>query len=116
LGQGSETIAHIDTGAIIDSGAVSVNSGNATSHINLVGAVQKARSVGIGISVGFTLVERDTEAAIGKRITDDDQSVGTGGTTIDSTGLTISATNDGKIWGIGLAGAVIFEGSQPPPA
>ncbi|EXI79545.1 MAG: hypothetical protein AW10_02278 [Candidatus Accumulibacter appositus] len=117
VGQVSESIAQIASGAIIDGGAVVVEAESLVSHINLVGAVQKARALGVGMSIGVTLLERETAAVIGQRISKDDQSVGAAGTAISATSLDLSATNDGRIWGIGVAGAVIFEGGdQGPPS
>ncbi|MBD2449019.1 DUF4347 domain-containing protein [Nostoc sp. FACHB-152] len=107
--QNSETIAQIDSGATVVGGDVSVTATSIVDHYNIVGAVQLAKSVGVGVSIGSTAVKRDTAAIIGKRRTDSDQSVGTNGTNFNVSSIDVTATNTGKIWGIGVAGAVVSD-------
>ncbi|NEU80298.1 DUF4347 domain-containing protein [Nostoc sp. UIC 10630] len=107
--QNSETIAQIDSGATVVGGDISVTATSTADHYNIVGAVQLAKSVGIGVSIGSTAVTRDTAAIIGKRRTDSDQSVGTNGTNFNVSSIDVKATNTGKIWGIGVAGAVVSD-------
>src|SRR5262249_13811060 len=105
----SETVAHIDSGADVTGGPVTVSADSVVDHINLTGAVQLAKEVGIGVSVGMTGITRETVALIGQRQTADDTAVGTEGTSFDVSGLTVRSTAGGKIWGIGVAGAVVSD-------
>jgi len=107
--QNSETIAQIDSGTTVVGGDVSVTATSTADHYNIVGAVQLAKSVGVGVSVGSTTIARDTAAIIGKRRTDSDQGVGMNGTNFNVTGIDVEATNTGNIWGIGVAGAVVSD-------
>ena len=104
--QGSDTLAWIDSGAVISGGALTLAAENTATHINFTGAVQLARQLGIGFSAGATLLRRDTEAGIGTRITDDDATPGSAGTRVDATGIGITATNSGQLTTVGVAGAM----------
>jgi len=109
LTQTSETLAQLESGVRITGGDLSLAANNIVNHINLVGAVQLAKQVGIGVSVGSTQVTRNTAAIVGKQKTANDKSVGSAGTVIDVTGLSLSATNSGKVAGVGVAGAVVAD-------
>ena len=116
VGHVSETVAQIDSGALIDGGAISVNAHSDVDHSNLVGGVQKAKALGIGISIGAILLERETAAVVGTRVTSGGDVPGNAGTSISATSLVVSALNEGTILSAGLAGAVIFENDyQGPP-
>ncbi|MGC9328088.1 MAG: hypothetical protein ACP5I1_10680, partial [Candidatus Hinthialibacter sp.] len=122
--QTSETLAQIESGAAVSGGVLTVKAGSDAKHLNYTGAVQLARQVGVGVSAGSTTMQRDTEALIGNRLTDDDASIGNAGTIIDAADISIDAANSGLILGIGVAGAVVSDvpgltikdnSGDPPP-
>ncbi len=65
LNQSSETLAHLENGVVLTGGPVSVTADDNTTHITLVGAVQLAKAVGVGVSVGINEIDRKTAAVIG---------------------------------------------------
>ena len=105
----SETLAQLDSGVRHEGDSVLVDADSVVNYLNLVGAVQLAKEVGIGVSVGSTTVGRSTEAVVGKRRTKTDATIGNNGTTIDADTLTLEASNDGRIMGIGVAAAVVSD-------
>ena len=105
----SETLAQLDSGVRHKGDSVLVDADSVVNYLNLVGAVQLAKEVGIGVSVGSTTVGRSTEAVVGKRRTKTDATIGNNGTTIDADTLTLEASNDGRIMGIGVAAAVVSD-------
>ena len=106
----SETLAQLDSGVRHKGDSVLVDADSVVNYLNLVGAVQLAKEVGIGVSVGSTTVGRSTEAVVGKRRANkNDTSIGNNGTTIDADTLTLEASNDGRIMGIGVAAAVVSD-------
>ena len=107
--QTSQTLAQIESGAVITGGILVVEAASSATHLNFTGAVQLARQLGIGVSAGVTVVERDTQALIGKILTADDTTPGTAGTVVDVDALSIQAASSGLILGIGVAGAVVSD-------
>ena len=104
----SDTNAFIEDGAIIVGGPVNVSADSAVVHINLAGAVQKGESIGIGVSVGINLVDRNTAAYVGNAA---GLAAGSG-TTMEVSSLTVSAKNEGNLYAFSLAAAII---SKDPP-
>jgi filamentous hemagglutinin family protein len=115
------TVAQIDDGAIVDvrSGSIDEN-GNGlidagetastlvkatdTSKIfNISGGITKGGSVGVGVSVSINEITRDTEALIGYRENETDES--TGHLNTDGNAK-VSAANDGVISSWSLAAAM----------
>ena len=105
----SVTHAFIEDGAIIVGGPVNVSADSSVVHINLAGAVQKGESIGVGVSVGINLVDRNTAAYIGNAT---GLAAGSG-TTMEVSSLTVSAKNEGNLYAFSLAAAII---SKDPPA
>ncbi len=104
-----DTLAHVASGVQLLGGPVSVKADSQADVINLTGAVQAAREVGIGVSVGITELDRKTVAVVGNRRTADDMSVGSDGTSIEAASLQIEATAGGTLWSIGVAGAIVSD-------
>ena len=101
----SETVAHLESGVQIVAGSLSVIADSVVDQFTLTGAFQKAAQVGIGVGVGILDLRRQTAAIIGNRITDNDDSIGSGGTDIETGTLTLDADNRGSIWGVAITGA-----------
>ncbi|NLX97528.1 MAG: cadherin-like domain-containing protein, partial [Rhodopirellula sp.] len=115
----NKTIAHIANGAVIDIGAGSVfddpemdpsengslivSAHDTSDVISLDGAVATSQSVGIGASVGVTVLDRNTQALIGDLV-DADPTAATG--SITSRGnVHIIAENGGFVANLAVAGA-----------
>ncbi|MEO0518743.1 MAG: DUF4347 domain-containing protein, partial [Cyanobacteria bacterium P01_A01_bin.116] len=118
----NSTTAQIEDGVTLTVGdafvadttdSLSVRATDRTDSLNLLGGVAISESIGIGATVGFNTVVRDTRAVIGKLNTDDSANNTTGNTTsINSLGdISIEAINKGWVGSIGLAGAVATGGS-----
>ncbi|MEL7523998.1 MAG: hypothetical protein AAGJ80_20655, partial [Cyanobacteria bacterium J06553_1] len=118
----NSTTAQIEDGVILTVGdafvadttdSLSVRATDRTDSLNVLGGVAISESIGIGATVGFNTVVRDTRAVIGKLNTDDSANNTTGNTTsINSLGdISIEAINKGWVGSIGLAGAVATGGS-----
>jgi hypothetical protein len=63
--QDSLTLAHIESGALITGGGLSVKAKDTTNHINVTGGVVVSKSVGVGAAVGINEIDRDVYAVIG---------------------------------------------------
>ncbi|MFO0878370.1 MAG: hypothetical protein U0840_13600 [Gemmataceae bacterium] len=107
--QTSETIAHVKSGVRVVGGSALVSARSQVDHINITGAVQLAKMVGVGVSVGVTDVTRTTLAILGNRLTPADSTVGSAGTFFDVPDLTVKAESTGSIWGVGVAGAIVSD-------
>ncbi|HRZ91728.1 MAG TPA: hypothetical protein P5022_02355, partial [Candidatus Paceibacterota bacterium] len=115
----NKTIAQIENGAAIDIGSGSVSEGNGslvvsahdTSNvISLDGSVATSQSIGVGASVGVTVVVRNTQALIGDLV-DADPTTAAG--SIRSSGnVRVTAENGGFIANLAIAGA---KASSNPP-
>ncbi len=100
------TTAYIASGGVIDAGgAVNVNAADTLVNVTVAGGVLTGSNVGIGVSVGVNVVERNTSAYIGAA----EGTTPTGPpATIDAAGgVTVSATSSGLNLGLALAGSFI---------
>ncbi len=104
--QTSSTVAQLQSGAMAVGGPLTVKADNQANHVNLVGSVQLAKRLGVGVAAAVSLVDRDTLAIIGNRRTASDMSVGSAGTDIRAESITTTATNGGYVWTFGLVGAL----------
>ncbi|MCO6455093.1 MAG: choice-of-anchor D domain-containing protein [Pirellulaceae bacterium] len=104
--QTSQTIAQIDSGAVVTGGPLSLSAESQLTHTNLAGAAQLANRLGIGVGVALLDVDRETAAIIGRRRTEGDDSPGNDGTSIDVDSITLEAKNTGNLWSFALVGAL----------
>ncbi|MEO0684951.1 MAG: hypothetical protein AAFY76_07875, partial [Cyanobacteria bacterium J06649_11] len=104
LGQTSNTIAQVESGAIITGGAMLVDADSNNTRVNVVGAIQQTDSIGIGASVAYNDITRNTKAIIGKDNDDSSQSLGSSNINI-SGDLELEATNTGNNWAFSLSGS-----------
>ena len=98
-----QTWAHIESGAVIDGGFVTLEAEDDTNHWNAVGGFMKGDAHGVGASVSINIVNRDTEAFIGTESGKDpgiDTDIHVGGD------LTITASGTGNIHTFSLAADV----------
>ena len=97
------TLARIKSGADVESdGSIDISAIDDMTRVGITGAIVASESIGIGISVSVNYVDRDTQAYIG---TAHDQSLGTDTTMVMADGpISISATTDGNLWTLGIAG------------
>lgn len=66
--QDSHTVAHLENGVTVTGGDVRVDAENRTRHIALLGAIQTGKSLGVGITAGVQLIERNTLAIVGNEL------------------------------------------------
>src|SRR6185436_12513995 len=124
------TVAQIDNGAMIAIGAKAVQDehgvaildadGNDASMLvtaqdktyiaQLIGGVAMSSHIGVGLSAGVTIVNRDTEAVIGNRF--DSTVVGTRGALTSGGNVRIDAGNEGFVGSIVVAGSKASKKSQ----
>jgi len=104
--QTSHTIAHLDSGVAITGGPVSVQADDQSTHTSIAGSAQLAKRLGIGVAFALLNADRTTLAIAGKQRTDDDETIGSAGTSIDVRSLNLEATSTGKLWSFGLVGAL----------
>jgi len=99
------TKAHIDSGAIVVSdGEITVSAGDDLIRIALTGGVVVGANHGIGVSISFNLVNRNTQAYLGTALGTD---AGAAGTEIAAAGpITIKAKATGALWTASVAAAV----------
>ncbi|MEM6398913.1 MAG: hypothetical protein AAF757_01595 [Cyanobacteria bacterium P01_D01_bin.116] len=104
LAQTSNTIAQVESGATITGGSMLVDADSNNTRVNVVGAVQQTDSFGMGASVAFNDITRNTKAIIGKDNDDSSQSLGSSNINI-SGDLELEATNTGNNWAFSLSGS-----------
>jgi len=105
--QTSTTLAHLESGVQVSGGSLQATADSQLTHINVAGAAQIGKRLGIGIAIAIPDVDRTTAAIIGNRRTDDDSSIGDAGTVLDVDSITMSATASGKVWSFALVGAMV---------
>ena len=75
---------------------------------NIVGGVVMSQNTGFGVSVAVNLIDRDTQAFVGRAF--DDESSAGAGTTLDSGGrIRVTAANAGNQFALTLAAAVVSQ-------
>ena len=114
------TLAHIDTGAQIQSGGgIDISAIDDLTRIGVDGGVAKSQSVGVGISLGVNVISRDTEAFIGAGYDSNGDLLapGAGGTIVTAAGpIAIDATTTGDLWSAAIAGSVATPSDSSPPS
>lgn len=104
----SNVQASIGSGIEYDGGAVSIRAADKIEHITIAGAVQKAGTVGLGVSGAIVDVDRETVAYVGRRRDEDGDIANDGVGSIDAGGdLSVNATSDGAIYSFSLAGTKV---------
>ncbi len=113
------TLAHIDSGVVVVSmGPVVVNAVDDLTLIALTGGVLATSNIGVGISLGFNDISRDTEAFIGKGY--DSSGVlmapGSDGTNISALGpIVVAAVSTGTLATVSLAGVFPKQSTELSP-
>jgi hypothetical protein len=96
------TVANVGSGAEVDGEALRVLSDDNLERISVAGSVLSGEAVGLGVSVGVNVINRDTEAYLGNHR---DQTPGTAGTSVHLEGpLEIAARSSGQLRAFSLAG------------
>ncbi|HUU83030.1 MAG TPA: hypothetical protein VM243_05950, partial [Phycisphaerae bacterium] len=106
--QESTTHALITSGASVTGGPVDVDASDTMTHINIAGAIQTGKTIGIGASIAINDIDRDTAAFIGN---EDGQAPGTAGTSIDVNDVTLEAESTGVLYTFSLSGSLITGGN-----
>lgn len=125
IDQTSDTLAQIDTGAIIcsnpgtgsscgsstGSGGVTVNASSTEDVVAGAGDIVVGNGSGFGISALIIVINRTTRAVIGSA---DLTSPGDGGLNVVVNGpVSVSATNGGYIWAFAVAGTKVSKPTTP---
>ncbi len=105
------TLAHIDAQALIHTiGPLAVLANDDLERIGLTGGVVASANIGVGISLGFNVISRNTQAYIGAGYGVADNSAGTGGVTAGA--IAVAADSTGDVWTVSLAGAFSKESTE----
>jgi hypothetical protein len=105
------TVANVASGALVAGEALHVVANDNLERISIAGAVVSGEAVGVGLSVGINVINRDTEAYFGNSR---DQTAGTAGTSIHLDGpLDVAATSTGELWAFSLAGLFLNNPDLP---
>ena len=116
-----ETLAKIDDGATILTGSGTIGASTDTvlvkatdeaKILNVSGAVSKGGNVGIGMSVAINEINRNTQALIGNRTGESDDT----GTFASDGDTRVEASNTGTINAYSLAAAVVMPDATVPGA
>ena len=111
----NRTTGHMDAGvALDDGGALSITAGDSTTRTAIAGAITAGKQVGVGISFGYTGLDRTTRAYVGRLVIDSAPAAGTQGTVSVAKAITISADVSGTLLSVVLGGAVAGVGDAPP--
>ncbi|HKJ55034.1 MAG TPA: hypothetical protein VJ978_03530, partial [Nitriliruptoraceae bacterium] len=110
FGQDSETLAHLDSGAVVTGRSVSVFAGSLETVANWAGGITKGESIGVGVSVAVNDLDRRTRAIVGSRDLD---SRGAETVTIDvAEGVSVTAATLGEVIALTVAAAVVGNEDQ----
>ncbi|MCW5623716.1 MAG: hypothetical protein KIT73_03240 [Burkholderiales bacterium] len=107
--QTADTVAAIEAGAVIEGGGVSVDAEDTTVMPTYVGDVIKGKNLGLGASIVYNDINRNTQAYVGAPT-----GVTPEGGDMNVTSLDVSAINSGRYIGIALAAAVADNDETAP--
>ena len=113
------TLAHVDSGVVVVSmGPLVVNAIDDLTRIALTGGVLATANIGVGISLGFNDVSRDTEAYIGNGYDANGvlMAPGSDGTNISALGpIVVAAVSTGTLATVSLAGVFPKQSTEYSP-
>ena len=120
VNQESDTLAQLDSGAIVTGKSVKVYAGSLETQVNWAGGVAKGKNLGVGVSIAINDIDRSTNAIIGELEPADGSPIFIAESAAPNINVTdyvlVDAKATGSIWAGTVAAALASRGKAATPS